>query len=94
MLLQGLRVVEMGAGRRSGGRGLLADWGADVVKISCRARVRCAVLPLASRGVELPSSSGFDLDSRGKRCCGGSRRAGGAAARALARADVFIATIG
>jgi len=68
MLLQGLRVVEMGfwvAGPAAAG--LLADWGADVVKIEPPRGDPMRQFYRALAGVELPACPGFDLDNRGKR---------------------------
>jgi crotonobetainyl-CoA:carnitine CoA-transferase CaiB-like acyl-CoA transferase len=94
MLLQGLRVVEMGfwvAGPAAAG--ILADWGADVVKIEPPRGDPMRQFYRALAGVELPSCPGFDLDNRGKRSVAldltdPEQRA---AARALVLgADVFI----
>ena len=65
--LEGVRVIELGvwvAGPGAGG--ILADWGADVVKIEPRtgdpARQFGAML-----GGDLPFNPPFELDNRGKR---------------------------
>ena len=68
MFLEGVRVVEMGvwvAGPAAAG--VMADWGADVVKIEPPAGdpMRRAFQNLA--GIDLPSSPPFNLDNRGKR---------------------------
>ena len=68
MLLGGIRVVEMGvwvAGPAAGG--VLADWGADVIKLEPPAGdpMRRAFQNLA--GIDLPSSPPFNQDNRGKR---------------------------
>src|SRR5215469_13950359 len=68
MLLDGIRVVEMGvwvAGPAAGG--VLADWGADVIKLEPPAGdpMRRAFQNLA--GIDLPSSPPFNQDNRGKR---------------------------
>ncbi|HTO55314.1 MAG TPA: CoA transferase [Myxococcota bacterium] len=94
MLLQGLRVVEMGfwvAGPAAAG--ILADWGADVVKIEPPRGDPMRQFYRALAGVELPSCPGFDLDNRGKRSVALdlSDPEQRAAARALVLgADVFI----
>ena len=67
-LLAGLRVVEMGfwvAGPAAAG--LLADWGADVVKIEPPRGDPMRQFYRAIAGLELPGCPGFDLDNRGKR---------------------------
>jgi len=94
MLLQGLRVVEMGFWVAApAAAGLLADWGADVVKIEPPRGDPMRQFYRALAGVELPSCPGFDLDNRGKRSV--ALDLADPAARAAARslvlgADVFI----
>ena len=94
MLLSGLRVVEMGfwvAGPAAAG--LLADWGADVVKIEPPRGDPMRQFYRALAGVEVPSCPGFDLDNRGKRSVALdlTQPADREAARALVlAADVFI----
>jgi crotonobetainyl-CoA:carnitine CoA-transferase CaiB-like acyl-CoA transferase len=93
-LLSGLRVVEMGfwvAGPAAAG--LLADWGADVVKIEPPRGDPMRQFYRALAGVELPGCPGFDLDNRGKRSVALDLAdpAAREAARALVLgADVFI----
>ncbi len=68
MLLQGVRVVEMGfwvAGPAAAG--VMADWGADVVKIEPPRGDPMRHFFRAVAGIELPSCPPFDLDNRGKR---------------------------
>ncbi|MFI5317750.1 MAG: CaiB/BaiF CoA transferase family protein [Myxococcota bacterium] len=68
MLLHGVRVVEMGfwvAGPAVSG--LMADWGADVVKIEPPRGDPMRHIYRALAGIELPSCPPFDLDNRGKR---------------------------
>ncbi len=68
MLLQGLRVVDMGfwvAGPAAAGQ--LSDWGADVVKIEPPSGDPMRHIFRALAGIELPSCPPFDLDNRGKR---------------------------
>ncbi|MGH7290453.1 MAG: CoA transferase, partial [Myxococcota bacterium] len=68
MLLQGLRVVEMGFWIAApAAAGLLADWGADVVKIEPPRGDPMREFYRAVAGIELPSCPPFDLDNRGKR---------------------------
>jgi len=94
MLLDGIRVVEMGvwvAGPAAGG--VLADWGADVIKLEPPAGdpMRRAAQHLA--GIDLPSSPPFNLDNRGKRSIALDLRLdeGRAIARKLVlAADVFL----
>src|SRR5258705_5884094 len=94
MLLQGLSVVEMGfwvAGPAAAG--LLADWGADVVKIEPPRGDPIRQFYRAVAGVELPSCPGFDLDNRRKRSVvlDLAEPAARESARALVLgADVFI----
>ncbi len=68
MLLHGVRVVEMSfwvAGPAAAG--LMADWGADVVKIEPPRGDPMRHFFRAVAGIELPSCPPFDLDNRGKR---------------------------
>lgn len=92
--LSGIRVVELGlwvAGPSAGG--VLADWGADVVKIEPPTGDPFRGLYLSVAGVSLPANPPFELDNRGKRsvCLDLSRPEGREVAHALvARADVFV----
>jgi len=93
-MLEGIRVVEMGvwvAGPATGG--ILADWGADVIKVEAptgdpmRGFFRLAI------GSDVPHNPPFDLDNRGKRSVVLDLRtdAGRAALEPiLASADVFV----
>jgi len=66
--LEGIRVVELGvwvAGPSAGG--VLADWGAAVVKIEPPDGDPFRGLYLTAAGVELPANPPFELDNRGKR---------------------------
>jgi crotonobetainyl-CoA:carnitine CoA-transferase CaiB-like acyl-CoA transferase len=68
MLLQGTRVVEVGvwvAGPSVGG--ILADWGADVIKVEPPAGDPMRQLFQSMAGMGIPESPPFDLDNRGKR---------------------------
>ncbi len=66
--LEGIRVVEMGvwvAGPAAGG--ILADWGADVVKIEPPGIGDPARLFAAMLGGDLPFNPPFEMDNRSKR---------------------------
>lgn len=66
--MQGVRVVEMGvwvAGPAAGG--ILADWGADVVKIEPPGVGDPARLFSKMLGGDLPFNPPFEMDNRGKR---------------------------
>jgi crotonobetainyl-CoA:carnitine CoA-transferase CaiB-like acyl-CoA transferase len=67
-MLEGIRVVEMGvwvAGPSAGG--LLADWGADVVKVESPSGDPMRRMLQVIIGHGEPQSPPFDLDNRGKR---------------------------
>ena len=94
--LEGIRVVELGvwvAGPAAGG--ILADWGADIVKIEPPsgdpARTFASML-----GADLPFNPPFELDNRGKRSIvldltDADGRA--LAERLVARADVLVTNV-
>ena len=66
--LTGIRVVELGlwvAGPSAGA--ILADWGAEVVKIEPPDGDPFRGLYLVAAGAELPANPPFELDNRGKR---------------------------
>ena len=66
--LDGIKVVEMGvwvAGPSAAG--VLADWGADVIKVEPPAGDPMRRLFDAVAALKEPSSPPFDLDNRGKR---------------------------
>ncbi len=94
--LDGVRVVELGvwvAGPGAGG--ILADWGADVVKIEPPsgdpARSFASML-----GGDLPFNPPFELDNRGKRSVVidlGTDDGRGLAFRLLEGADVFVTNV-
>src|SRR5690242_9823233 len=94
--LDGIRIVELGvwvAGPAAGG--ILADWGADVVKIEPPegdpARMFGRML-----GVEDGSSPPFEMDNRGKRSimCDLTTEDGRVTARELiSYADVFLTNV-
>jgi len=95
--LEGIRVVEMGvwvAGPSAGG--VLADWGAAVVKVEPPAGDPFRGLYVVASGVELPANPPFELDNRGKRSVVLDLTKPAAALvmdKLLANADVFITNV-
>jgi crotonobetainyl-CoA:carnitine CoA-transferase CaiB-like acyl-CoA transferase len=95
--LAGIRVVELGvwvAGPSAGG--VLADWGADVVKVEPPDGDPFRGLYLTAAGVELPANPPFELDNRGKRSVVLDLRKDEARAiahRLIDRADVFVTNV-
>jgi crotonobetainyl-CoA:carnitine CoA-transferase CaiB-like acyl-CoA transferase len=93
-MLEGIRVVEMGlwvAGPATAG--LLADWGADVVKIEPPAGDPMRAFFRLATGSKVDRNPPFDLDNRGKRSVALDLRvpaAREAARRIVDRADVFV----
>jgi crotonobetainyl-CoA:carnitine CoA-transferase CaiB-like acyl-CoA transferase len=93
-MLEGIRVVEMGvwvAGPATAG--MLADWGADVIKVEPPSGDPMRGFFQLSMGSEVPHNPPFDLDNRGKRSVVLDLRTdGGRAAmeKILAQADVFV----
>ncbi|HUE30228.1 MAG TPA: CoA transferase, partial [Verrucomicrobiae bacterium] len=95
--MAGVRVVELGlwvAGPSAGG--VLADWGAEVVKIEPPDGDPFRGLYLAASGAEVPANPPFELDNRGKRSIAldlhtdaGRRIAG----ELIERADVFVTNV-
>jgi crotonobetainyl-CoA:carnitine CoA-transferase CaiB-like acyl-CoA transferase len=94
---EGIRVVELGvwvAGPSAGG--VLADWGADVVKIEPPDGDPFRGLYLTAAGVELPANPPFELDNRGKRSIVLDLRTDDGrrlAHELVARADVFLTNV-
>jgi len=95
--MAGVRVVELGlwvAGPSAGG--VLADWGAEVVKIEPPDGDPFRGLYLAVSGAELPANPPFELDNRGKRSIAldlrteDGRRITG---ELIDRADVFVTNV-
>src|SRR5580692_10212245 len=94
--MEGIRIVELGvwvAGPGAGG--ILADWGADVVKVEPPegdpARNFGRML-----GGDLPTNPVFELDNRGKRSISldlSVERGLGVAHQLVAEADVFLTNL-
>jgi len=97
MLLKGVRVVELGvwvAGPSAAG--VLADWGADVIKVESPAGDPMRKLFSAVAGLKEPASPPFDLDNRGKRSLVLDLRQAeprAALERLLETADVFVSNL-
>jgi crotonobetainyl-CoA:carnitine CoA-transferase CaiB-like acyl-CoA transferase len=95
--LAGVRVVELGvwvAGPSAGA--ILADWGADVVKVEAPTGDPFRAFFLAAAGVDMPVNPPFELDNRGKRSvCLDFRSAEGAelVRRLAADADVLLTNL-
>ncbi len=96
-MLAGVRVVELAvwvAGPGAGG--ILADWGADVVKIEPPEGDPCRSLFMHLAGLKEPKSPPFDLDNRGKKSVVLDVRKPEALAlarRLVAGADVFLSNL-
>jgi len=96
-MLSGVRVVELAvwvAGPGAGG--ILADWGADVVKVEPPEGDPCRSLFMHLAGLKEPKSPPFDLDNRGKRSVVLDLRKPEALAlarRLVASADVFLSNL-
>jgi crotonobetainyl-CoA:carnitine CoA-transferase CaiB-like acyl-CoA transferase len=92
--LEGIRVVELGlwvAGPSAGA--VLADWGAEVVKLEPPEGDPFRGLYITAAGAELPANPPFELDNRGKRsvALNLATAEGKRIAQALIeRADVFL----
>ena len=95
--MDGVRVVELGVWVAGPAAGLvLADWGADVVKIEPPGIGDPARTFARMLGGDLPFNPPFEMDNRGKRSIGIdlSTEAGRALARELvAGADVFLTNV-
>jgi crotonobetainyl-CoA:carnitine CoA-transferase CaiB-like acyl-CoA transferase len=95
--LEGIRVVEMGfwvAG--PGAAGIMADWGADVIKIEPPDGDPMRGMFLNAGGFDVPINPPFELDNRGKRSVGlNLQHADGRAIahRLLSAADVFVTNL-
>ncbi|MFN2427693.1 MAG: CaiB/BaiF CoA transferase family protein [Candidatus Binatia bacterium] len=96
-MLEGIRVVEMGvwvAGPAAGG--ILADWGADVIKVEAPSGDPMRGFFRLSIGSDVPHNPPFDLDNRGKRSVVldlGTDAGRAAIERVLATADVFVSNM-
>lgn len=96
-MLDGLRVVELGmwvAGPAAAG--ILADWGAEVIKVESAAGDPMRRLFSLLAGHGQPESPPFDLDNRGKRSVVldlGSDDGREAMERLLGTADVFVTNL-
>lgn len=94
--LEGIRVIELGvwvAGPAAGG--ILADWGADVIKIEPPAGDPARVFG-AMLGGDLPTNPPFELDNRSKRSIVldlTSEEDKATALELIADADVFLTNI-
>src|SRR3990172_5105715 len=95
--VEGVRVVELGVWIAGPAAGLiLADWGADVVKIEPPGIGDPARTFSRMLGADLPSNPIFENDNRSKRSIALdlSKEAGhGIALELLARADVFVTNV-
>lgn len=95
--LEGIRVVEIGvwvAGPATGG--LLADWGAEVVKIEPPTGDPMRGLFLSAAGVDVPINPPFELDNRGKRSISlnlDDEKGYDIAVELIRRADVFFSNL-
>ena len=95
--LDGVRVVELGvwvAGPSAGG--VLADWGATVVKVEPPTGDPFRGMYVTASGVELPANPPFELDNRGKRSIAldlGKPEARAIVERLLEDADAFVTNV-
>jgi crotonobetainyl-CoA:carnitine CoA-transferase CaiB-like acyl-CoA transferase len=95
--LAGVRVVELAvwvAGPSAAG--VLADWGADVVKVEPPEGDPFRGLFLTVSGVEMPANPPFELDNRGKRSIAVDLRTPEGrdiVLRLVDRADVFVSNV-
>jgi crotonobetainyl-CoA:carnitine CoA-transferase CaiB-like acyl-CoA transferase len=95
--LEGVHVVELGvwvAGPSAGG--VLADWGADVIKIEPPTGDPFRGLYVHAAGVDIPANPPFELDNRGKRSVVldlTKTAATPLVERLLARADAFVTNV-
>jgi len=95
--LAGIRVVEIGfwvAGPAAAG--ILADWGADVIKIEPPDGDPFRGLFTVAAGIDVPMNPPFELDNRGKRSISldlGSAEGQAIARKLIGRADVFVSNV-
>jgi len=96
-MLEGLRVVEMATYIAAPSAGcMLADWGAEVIKIEPPGGDPIRNILKAMSGADVDENPVFDLDNRGKRSlCIDVKTPEGAEAirRLIAKADVFITNV-
>jgi crotonobetainyl-CoA:carnitine CoA-transferase CaiB-like acyl-CoA transferase len=95
--MAGIRVVELGfwvAGPSAAG--ILADWGADVIKVEPPDGDPMRALFLRGLGVDMPVNPPFELDNRGKRSIAvnyAEPRGREIVLQLVDRADVFVTNI-
>jgi crotonobetainyl-CoA:carnitine CoA-transferase CaiB-like acyl-CoA transferase len=95
--LEGIRVVELGfwvAG--PGAAAVMADWGAQVIKIEPPEGDPFRGMFLNAAGLDVPYNPPFELDNRGKRSIGLNLQHGDGraiATRLLKDADVFVTNV-
>lgn len=95
--LEGIRVVELGfwvAGPAAAG--ILADWGAEVIKLEPPTGDPMRGLFLTAAGVDVPINPPFELDNRGKRSISvnlQSAEGRDVAQRLIERADVLVTNL-
>src|SRR5438552_15945995 len=95
--MEGIRVVELAfwvAGPSAAG--ILADWGAEVVKIEPPDGDPFRGLFLSAAGLEVPANPPFELDNRGKRSIAldfTKETVREIALRLIDRADVFVTNL-
>jgi crotonobetainyl-CoA:carnitine CoA-transferase CaiB-like acyl-CoA transferase len=95
--MEGLRVIELAmwvAGPAVGG--ILADWGADVVKIEPPAGDPFRAFFRVTSGADLPVNPPFELDNRGKRSVAidiAKTEGAQLVADMAAKADVFVTNV-
>jgi crotonobetainyl-CoA:carnitine CoA-transferase CaiB-like acyl-CoA transferase len=95
--LEGIRVIDLGfwvAGPAAAG--ILADWGAEVVKIEPPTGDPFRGVYREGGGVEIPINPAFELDNRGKRSIAIDLLSDGGraiAAKLIARADVLVSNL-
>ena len=95
--LQGIRVVELGfwvAGPAAAG--IMADWGADVIKVEPPTGDPMRGMFHAAAGIDVPINPPFELDNRGKRSVVLNLATGDGRAIAdalIAKADVFVTNL-
>jgi crotonobetainyl-CoA:carnitine CoA-transferase CaiB-like acyl-CoA transferase len=95
--LEGLRVVELGfwvAGPATAG--IMADWGAEVVKIEPPTGDPLRGMFMSAAGIDVPINPPFELDNRGKRSIALNvldEEGRAIAHRLIEKADVFVSNL-